>query len=264
MATDTTPASSEARELSLISKVELRIALADTDAKLETLLNTYLPPLLLKLGSESLAVRNKVIAVCQHVNTRVQAPSIKLPVTALLKQFKEQKSQLIRHFDLIYLQQGIDRLGSDARVEILLPLLQGISEIGTSVNQAAVVFNLVLRLLPLLKLPPKGSDDDVQLKARLGLSDQDTQFLSKWFEKWLLLFPADKNSPTCPGLSPADYTFLNKDAPVTETWNPSAEGGLNLTETKVNALRFLASGAFRLLLRLQMQTLVSPILVKRR
>ncbi|KAI2993811.1 hypothetical protein CBS147482_8622 [Aspergillus niger] len=244
MATDTTPASSEARELSLISKVELRIALADTDAKLETLLNTYLPPLLLKLGSESLAVRNKVIAVCQHVNTRVQAPSIKLPVTALLKQFREQKSQLIRHFDLIYLQQGIDRLGSDARVEILLPLLQGISEIGTSVNQAAVVFNLVLRLLPLLKLPPKGSDDDVQLKARLGLSDQDTQFLSKWFEKLLLLFPADKDSPTCPGLSPADYTFLNKDAPVTETWNPSAEGGLNLTETKVNALRFLASGAF--------------------
>ncbi|GKZ35313.1 proteasome component M29 [Aspergillus brasiliensis] len=244
MATDTTPASSEARELSLISKVELRIALADTDAKLETLLNTYLAPLLLKLGSESLAVRNKVIAVCQHVNTRVQAPSIKLPVTALLKQFKEQKSQLIRHFDLLYLQQGIDRLGSDARVEILLPLLQGISEIGTSINQAAVVFNLVLRLLPLLKLPPKGSDDDVQLKARLGLSDQDTQFLSKWFEKLLLLFPADKNSPTCPGLSPADYAFLNKDAPVTETWNPSAEGGLNLTETKVNALRFLASGAF--------------------
>ncbi|PYI09032.1 proteasome component [Aspergillus sclerotiicarbonarius CBS 121057] len=244
MATEATSASSEARELSLISKVELRIALADTDAKLETLLNTYLAPLLLKLGSESLAVRNKVIAVCQHVNTRVQAPSIKLPVAALLKQFKEQKSQLIRHFDLIYLQQGIDRLGSNARVEILLPLLQGISEIGTSVNQAAVVFNLVLRLLPLLKLPPKDSDDDVQLKSRLGLSDRDTKFLSAWFEKLLLLFPTDKSSPTCPGLSPADYTFLNKSAPVTETWNPSSEGGLNLTETKVNALRFLASGAF--------------------
>ncbi|OOF96967.1 hypothetical protein ASPCADRAFT_205719 [Aspergillus carbonarius ITEM 5010] len=199
---------------------------------------------MLKLGSESLAVRNKVIAVCQHVNTRVQAPAIKLPVAALLKQFKEQKSQLIRHFDLIYIQQGIDRLGSDARVEILLPLLQGISEIGTSGNQAAVVFNLVLRLLPLLKLPPKDSDDDVQLKSRLGLSDRDTKFLSAWFEKLLLLFPADKSSPTCPGLSPADYTFLNKGAPVVETWNPSAEGGLNLTETKVIALRFLASGAF--------------------
>ncbi|PWY76180.1 hypothetical protein BO70DRAFT_411153 [Aspergillus heteromorphus CBS 117.55] len=244
MASESTPTSSEARELSLISKVELRIALADTDVKLESLLKTYLPPLLLKLGSESLAVRNKVIAVCQHVNTRVQAPSIKLPVAALLKQFKEQKSQLIRHFDLLYLQQGIDRLGSDARVEILLPLLQGISEIGTSINQAAVVFNLVLRLLPLLKLPPKDSEDDLKLKARLGLSDRDTQFLSSWFERLLLLSPADRNSPTCPGLSPADYTFLNRGAPATETWNPSSDGGLNLTETKVNALRFLASGAF--------------------
>ncbi|PWY76365.1 proteasome component [Aspergillus sclerotioniger CBS 115572] len=244
MATEATPASSEARELSLISKVELRIALADTDAKLEPLLNTYLAPLLLKLGSENLAVRNKVIAVCQHVNTRVQAPSIKLPVAALLKQFKEQKSQLIRHFDLIYIQQSIDRLGSDARVEVLLPLLQGISEIGTFGNQAAVVFNLVLRLLPLLKLPPKDSDDDVHLKSRLGLSDRDTRFLSAWFEKLLLLFPADKSSPTCPGLSPADYIFLNKGAPVNETWNPSSQGGLNLTETKVKALRFLASGAF--------------------
>lgn len=236
--------SAEARELSLISKVELRIALADTDEKLQSLLGTYLPPLLLKLGADSHAVRNKVISVCQHINTRVKAPAIKLPVAALLKQFKEQKTQLIRHFDLVYLQQGIDRLGSDARVEILVPLLQGISEIGTSANQGAVVFNLVLRLLPLLKLPPKGSEDDVKLKTRLGLSDQDSSFLSHWFSKLLLLTPAEKNTSACPGLSPAEYKFLNKDVPVTDTWDPAQEGGLNLTETKVRVLRFISSGAF--------------------
>ncbi|KAB8216124.1 proteasome stabiliser-domain-containing protein [Aspergillus novoparasiticus] len=196
-------------------------------------------------GSESLAVRNKVIAVCQHIGNRVQAPSIKLPVAALLKQFKEQKSKLIRHFDLIYIQQGIDRLGANARLEILLPLLQGISEIGTSTDdQAAVVFNLVLRLLPLLKLPPKDSTEDIQLKSRLGLSDKDTEFLSSWFEKLLILFPADKNASTCPGLSPADYAFLNKGASLSETWNPSSHGGLNLTETKATVLRFLCSRAF--------------------
>ncbi|KAL2828660.1 proteasome stabiliser-domain-containing protein [Aspergillus cavernicola] len=234
----------EARELSLISKVELRIALADTDGKLESLLGTYLVPLLLKLSSESHAVRSKVISVCQHVNTRVIAPAIKLPVAALLKQFKEQKVQLIRHFDLIYLQQGIDRLGSGARVEILVPLLQGISEIGTSVNQGAIVFNLVLRLLPLLKLPVKGSEDDVNLKHRLGLSDQDTSFLSHWLAKLLLLLPAGKDASTCPGLSPAEYKFLNKDVPVTETWDPARDGGLNLTETKVQAMKFISSGAF--------------------
>ena len=50
----------EAKELSLVGKVEMRIALASSDQKLEDLLKTYLPPLLLKLGSESAAVRNKV------------------------------------------------------------------------------------------------------------------------------------------------------------------------------------------------------------
>lgn len=244
MASESASSSLEARELALISKVELRIALADTDEKLEALLNTYLVPLLLKLGSESLSVRNKVITVCHHVNARLKAPSIKLPVAALLNQFKEQKSQLIRHFDLVYLQQGIDRLGSGARAEVLLPLLQGVSGIGTSPAHGAIIFNLILRLLPLLKLPAKGSEDDVHLKHRLGLSDQDTQFLSSWFEKLLILSPADKNALTCPGLSPADYAFLNKNSPIGETWDPSASGGLNLTETKVTCLKFISSGAF--------------------
>lgn len=52
-------ASSEERELALIAKVELRIALADSDAKLQSILNTYLAPLLLKLASEHVSVRNK-------------------------------------------------------------------------------------------------------------------------------------------------------------------------------------------------------------
>ena len=51
---------SEAKELALVGKVELRIALADSETKLGSLLNTYLAPLLLKLASEHVAVRNKV------------------------------------------------------------------------------------------------------------------------------------------------------------------------------------------------------------
>lgn len=53
----------EAKELSLVGKVELRIALADSDSKLESLLHTYLPPLLLKLASDHSSVRNKVSLV---------------------------------------------------------------------------------------------------------------------------------------------------------------------------------------------------------
>lgn len=54
-------ASTEARELELVGKVEMKIALAK-DENLEGILKLYLPPLLLKLGSDHLSVRNKVRA----------------------------------------------------------------------------------------------------------------------------------------------------------------------------------------------------------
>jgi proteasome component ECM29 len=55
-------ASTEARELELVGKVEMRIALAKDD-KLESILKPYLPPLLLKLASEHQSVRNKVNSI---------------------------------------------------------------------------------------------------------------------------------------------------------------------------------------------------------
>ena len=103
---------SEKRELDLVSKVEFRIALAETDAKLEAILRTYLPPLLLKLASESKSVRDKVLSLCQHINSRVKSPSLQLPVHALLKQFKTTHNPLIRHFDVLYVQQGLGRLST--------------------------------------------------------------------------------------------------------------------------------------------------------
>lgn len=54
------PSAAEARELQLVGNVEFRIAAASTDQKLEVLLDKYLAPLLLKLSSEHIAVRNKV------------------------------------------------------------------------------------------------------------------------------------------------------------------------------------------------------------
>jgi proteasome component ECM29 len=59
-------ASTEARELELVGKVEMRIALAKDD-KLESVLKPYLPPLLLKLASDHQSVRNKVCRREPHV-----------------------------------------------------------------------------------------------------------------------------------------------------------------------------------------------------
>jgi proteasome component ECM29 len=244
MASDAPADSLEARELNLVSKVELRIALADSDDKLQKLLQTYLAPLLLKLTSESLAVRNKVIAVCQHINTRIKPNSIQLPVAALLKQFTEQSSQLIRHFDLLYIQQGLDRLDASARVDLLPVVFQGISRLDTTSSQSAIGFNLILRLLPLLRIPPKESREDVGLKDKLSLSAEDLRFLSVWFGKLFLLSFAGNDATTCPGISPSEYSFLNKSSTFAETWDPKVPGGLNLTETKLVVARFLTSGAF--------------------
>lgn len=59
----------EARELNLIGKVEMRIALANDDS-LSKILSTYLAPLLLKLASDFVNVRNKVSMFDDFVNTK--------------------------------------------------------------------------------------------------------------------------------------------------------------------------------------------------
>ena len=233
------PQSPEQRELSLVGKVEMRIALADTDTKLESTLKTYLPPLLLKLASEHQSVRNKVISVCQHVNTRVKPQSIILPVTALVKQFKEQESPLIRHFDLLYIQQGVSRLSNAERASILPIVIKGISGSGT---QGPQVFNLLLRLMESFPLPLRGSNEDVGLRAQMEISDEDAVYLASWLGKLLLFFPQKNDNTTCPGLTEYEYSFLMLHGKE-DIWSP-APGGLNLLRTKILAAKFLASGLF--------------------
>lgn len=239
--------SSGDRELSLVGKVEMRIALAETDAKLESLLNTYLVPLLLKLASDHQAVRNKVVAICHHVNTRIRPiKNIQLPIVALLKQFKETKASLVKDFDLIYIRQALERLDDTQRVA-LLPDLMGGSASHDSHRQDSQMFNLVLRLLPSFRLPPRGSAEESKLREKLTFSDEDAAFYSKWFTKLLLLVPFGTRSQeltSYPGLTPTELKFLNKDLPPAETWNPNTPGGLNLVETKISVARFLSSAAF--------------------
>jgi len=231
--------SPEQRELSLIGKVEMRIALANSDDKLEATLKTYLPPLLLKLASEHVSVRNKVISVCQHVSTRIKPESIQLPVSALVKQFKEHNNSLIRHFDFLYIQQGVGRLSSRERVELLPVAVSGVSESGT---QGAQVFNLILRLLDSFPTPSRGSKEDVELRTRLEVSDDDAACLAKWIGKFVLFTPQKGTAQTCPGLTKDEYAFFDLSGKP-DLWNPAA-GGLNLLRTKTLAAKLMASGLF--------------------
>jgi proteasome component ECM29 len=111
----------------------------------------------------------------------------------------------------------------------------------------ATVFNLFLRLLPQLRVPSRGSKEDTELRHQLGLDEHqdDAKFLASWFGKLILLtlVRAAPSGVTCPGLSVKEYEFLTLNGKQ-ETWDPSSDEGLNLTQTKITVLNFLASGAF--------------------
>jgi proteasome component ECM29 len=165
-----------------------------------------------------------------------------------LKQFKEHgEVPLIRHFDILYIQQGITRLPISDRLELLPILIHGIAnDYSKSTLHASQLFHLTLRLLTQFKLPLRGSKEDDELRSTLNLQDEDAQFLSHWFGNLLLLSvrpQASGNSPRCPGLSADEYTFLTLQGKP-DAWDPSADGGLNLTESKALVARFLASGMF--------------------
>ena len=236
----------EARELTLVGKVEMRIAMCSSDGKLESMLDTYLPPLLLKLASEYVSVRNKVINVCQHVNTRIKPPSIKLPVATLLKQCKENQNSLVRHFDLLYIQQGIDRMPPHERLDLLPNILHGLeANYRESTTNTATLFNIFLRLLHSMTFPPRGDKDDLGLRDKFGLTERpsDSNFIAAWLGKLMLFSVIEPDGTRCPGLSVSDYSFLRMYGRK-DTWTPKAPGGLNVVETKVVASKFLASGAF--------------------
>ncbi|KAK3116574.1 proteasome component M29 [Teratosphaeriaceae sp. CCFEE 6253] len=232
-------ASPEQRELALIGKVEMRIALADSDSKLEAILKTYLAPLLLKLGSEHVSVRNKLISVCQHVSTRIQPQSIQLPVAALVKQFQEQESPLVRHFDLLYIQQGVDRLSVSAKAELLPVVIGGLAKSGSHGSQ---IFNLLLRILESFTLPPRGSKEDIAMREQFAVTEEDASYLASWLGKFILFTPQKGTTTTCPGLTAEDYAFVSLQGKE-NLWNAPA-GGLNLLRTKALAARLLSSGLF--------------------
>lgn len=241
--------SSEEKELALLNKQEFRIATIDSEAKLSAHLNTFLAPILLKLASEHLSVRNKVISICQHLSVRVKPQAVQLPVGALIKQLKEHLNvPLIVHFDLVYAQQGFKRLKPSEQA-ILLPVLvkDAALTLSASFERRAAVFHLLLLALNEYKLPAKGSKEDDEMRAQLGITKEDADTLSNAFGKLMLFAGVRLSTQTIvasPGLSSEDVDFLTLKGDL-KTWDPTSDIGLNLSVTKLKVLSFLTSGAFR-------------------
>lgn len=83
------------------------------------------------------------------------------------------------------------------------------------------------------------------MRTHLGLNDskEDANFVASWLGKLMLFSPNHIGEKRCPGLTVAEYSFINLHDKE-DTWRPNATGGMNLTETKILAAKFLASGAF--------------------
>jgi proteasome component ECM29 len=205
---------------------------------------------LLKLASEHLAVRNKVISICQHLNTRLQSPSVELPVAALLKQFKEQDTKLIRHFDLLYAQQGFKRLSGNEKNELVPILIKDISSVikDATDQSGSQFFNFFLQALHHYEFPRRGSKDEDELRKTFGLSDDDARTLTSWFEKLILLelirpSAAEEAARGLPGVTEDEKKFLNVYSRP-GVWDPKSPGGLQFKATKLLVLKLLSTGAF--------------------
>ncbi|KAK9474456.1 proteasome stabiliser-domain-containing protein [Dipodascopsis tothii] len=240
----------EAAELSLVGKVELKILLADTDAKLGSILKIYLAPLLLKLSSGHASVRQKVSSICAHVMTRLKSSPVELPTKALLDQFKtvkaEHDSALLRTFNLAFLQMAIERSAKDVQCALLPDLLTGIAQYERRYQKS--LFQIVLRVLPAWQPPARGTTDAEAVRTRFAeRSPADTAFLVDQFTAVMVLSlamfsraaaPVDVGDaeaappPMCPGLTADQVDFLTSGSKDTFT---SAQ----LTQIKLAIYRFM-------------------------
>lgn len=220
----------EQREIELVEKVELRLALADTPLKLEKCLDMFLAPLLLKLASPYASVRQAVFNSLKDILSRLNTfNDIKLPLEKLIQQAQSPPESVdgndsnVRLYSLLMASKGIDRID---RVEtsLLSSVIQGISKLPR--NAGARMFHILCKMLKKWKQPEKGSKSEEDIQSRLKVNDKsDISFLTSRFTKFLLLSPARPDPQagviprgySCPGLSVADVSFFTYDAGVSFT-----------------------------------------------
>lgn len=244
------------RELELVNKVDLRIALAESDTQLEQTLNLYLAPLLLKLASPDAEVRQAVFKAIQNVFPRVTAArTLQLPVEALLVQAKTpkvasgQNASQVRLYSLLFLSKGVERLSNEAQGALIPELVQGISS--HPVDIAARVFSILVKVLAHWKAPESDPETVDEVRSAYGFDKNqlDELFLAETIAKFFMLQPNPNPTPIqTSGMGVADSSFFTRDAGL--TYKTPHE----INETKVRLLEFMKVGFSN-------EALVLPLLV---
>lgn len=158
----------------------------------------------------------------------------------------------MRYFDIIFIRHSLDRLPLSERLQLVPKILKGIgSDHGKYLDS---LFNIFLRLLHDLRLPPRGSDGDARLRSEFGLDDpRDAEFVAQWLGKLFLLVRDNQEQSLRRGLQEDEYKFLilptakgiwKDEGKDTRNLTDADRKALSLTETCKKAAKFLESGAF--------------------
>ncbi|WYZ42440.1 hypothetical protein EsH8_VI_000139 [Colletotrichum jinshuiense] len=239
--------SPEAREKRLVGTVQIRILeAANNEEKLNDLLKKYICALLLKATSEHASVRNEVIQFAGKLKTLILHPSIILPVEALIDQYQKNNSPIIRVLDVSFIQHSIGRLEDYDRRILFGKVAHGISSPSQGPTQSSM-FNVLLKIIPDIQIPSRGSEGDMAFREASGLSDDaDAYFVAQWLGKVLLLRIPGGSNPSRqdferlnPALQSADLDFLKPEQ------RDIAPAYQKMQDLRRKIAQLLASGAFK-------------------
>ncbi|BFZ55647.1 proteasome component M29 [Savitreella phatthalungensis] len=217
----------EARELRLLEAVELKLVLPDSADKLEAVLKVYICPMLLKLQSPHLPVRHKTLVLGKTIVARLDSfKEVVLPIDALVQQYQDAQSALLKVADLCFISLAVERLKTSPM--LFLPLIvKGASLAGTE-GQLQLTRTVVCILR---EDRPFDHAKAAVLPTELPQADQD--WLVDTLERLLWLSHAAMNESMQP---PANESTIYSSPPP----NPA-----QLKAGKLNALHLLGSNIIR-------------------
>ena len=172
-----------------------------------------------------------------------------MPVAALVDQFKANSSPVVKQFDLVFIQHSLPRMDVVDRRDLFPKVTKEIShgDADAAGSSDAGLFDVFLRLLTDVRLPGRGTKDDLALRETLGLTDSDARYLSRWLGKVILLKSAGSGA-TAEALRaanpPPTFTASELDFLV-PTHRPVSAAFTALADLKLKVITFLASGAFK-------------------
>lgn len=105
----------------------------------------------------------------------------------MIDQYKSLSSPVVRKIDSIFITIGLERMDDYERQKIAHKIFAGISAAHQG-GASAAILKIALRIIPSIKIPSRGSQEDSEFRDAIGLaSPGDAAWLAEWLGKVLLL-----------------------------------------------------------------------------